>query len=106
MAERIAPAVRYVSVEGPVTRAATRTDELLQEIATQYLPQEKAPAYIEFARKHIALPLCKLFLAYARNEVALRARAVRLGRPCLLRLYRLKLRLLIAGLIHCFPSRS
>ena len=50
MVERVVPTVRYVSVEGPVTRTVPGTDELLWEIATRYLPPEKVPAYIEFAR--------------------------------------------------------
>jgi hypothetical protein len=50
MVERITPTVRYVSVEGPVTRTIPGTDELLQEIAERYLPPEKVPAYIEFAQ--------------------------------------------------------
>src|SRR5215475_3892071 len=49
MVERTAPTVRYVSVEGPVTRTVPGTDELLREIAARYLPPEKVPAYIEFA---------------------------------------------------------
>ena len=32
MVERLAPTVRYVSVEGPVTRTVRGTDELLREI--------------------------------------------------------------------------
>src|SRR5260370_14663663 len=50
MVERVAPTTRYVSVEGPVTRTVPGTDELLREIAARYLPQEKVPTYIEFAR--------------------------------------------------------
>ena len=50
MAERSVPAVRYVSVEGPVTRTVPGTDEPLREITTRYLPPDKAPACIEFAR--------------------------------------------------------
>jgi hypothetical protein len=49
MVERVMPTVRYVSVEGPVTRTVPGTDELLLEIATRYLPPDKVPAYIEFA---------------------------------------------------------
>jgi len=49
MAERVLPTVRYVSVEGPVTRTCPGTDDLLREIAERYLPPEKVPAYIEFA---------------------------------------------------------
>jgi hypothetical protein len=49
MVERVVPTARYVSVEGPVTRTAPATDELLREITVRYLPPEKVPAYIEFA---------------------------------------------------------
>jgi hypothetical protein len=49
MVERVMPTVRYVSVEGPVTRTVPGTDEMLLEIATRYLPPDKVPAYIEFA---------------------------------------------------------
>jgi Pyridoxamine 5'-phosphate oxidase len=49
MVERVMPTVRYVSVEGPVTRTVPWTDELLREIAARYLPPDKVPAYIEFA---------------------------------------------------------
>ena len=48
MVERVMPTVRYVSVEGPVTRTVPGTDELLREIATRYLPPDQVPAYIEF----------------------------------------------------------
>ena len=50
MVERVAPTVRYVSVEGPVTRTVPGTDELLLEIVARYLRPEKVPAYIEFAK--------------------------------------------------------
>jgi hypothetical protein len=50
MVDRVAPTVRYVSVEGPVTRTVPGTDELLREITERYLPPEKVPAYIEFAK--------------------------------------------------------
>ena len=51
MVERVASTVRYVPVEGPVTRAIRGTDELLREITVRYLPRpEKVTAYIEFAR--------------------------------------------------------
>jgi hypothetical protein len=53
MVERVMPTVRYVSVEGPVTRAVPGTDELLWEIAARYLPTEKVPAYIEFAKAEL-----------------------------------------------------
>ena len=49
MVERVMPTVRYVSVEGPVTRTVPGTDELLREIAARYPPPDKVPAYIDFA---------------------------------------------------------
>jgi hypothetical protein len=50
MVERVVPTVRYVSVEGPVTRTIAGTDELLREMAERYLAPEKVGAYLEFAR--------------------------------------------------------
>ena len=53
MVERVMPTVRYVSVEGPVTRTIPGTDELLQEITERYLPPDKVQAYIEFANREL-----------------------------------------------------
>ena len=53
MVERVMPTVRYVSVEGPVTRIVAGTDELLQEITERYLPPDQVPAYIEFAKNEL-----------------------------------------------------
>jgi hypothetical protein len=53
MVERVAPTVRYVSVEGPVTRTIPSTDELLLEITERYLPPEKVQAYLEFAEAEL-----------------------------------------------------
>ena len=53
MVERVVPTVRYVSVEGPVTRMIPGTDELLLEITERYLPPEKVPAYLDFAEKEL-----------------------------------------------------
>ena len=50
MVDRVAPTIRYVSVEGPVTGMVPGTDELLREISMRYLPPAKVPAYIEFAK--------------------------------------------------------
>jgi hypothetical protein len=50
MVEWTTPTVRYVSVEGPVTRTAPGTDELLWEIAARYLPPENVQAYIDLAK--------------------------------------------------------
>jgi hypothetical protein len=53
MVDRVVPTVRYVSVEGPVTRMIPGTDELLREITARYLPPEQVPAYLEFARTEL-----------------------------------------------------
>jgi hypothetical protein len=53
MVQRVMPTVRYVSVEGPVTRTVPGTDELLQEITARYLPPDRVPAYIEFAHAEL-----------------------------------------------------
>ena len=50
MVERTAPTVRYVSVEGPVTRVIPETDALLREITERYLPPEKVPGYLALAK--------------------------------------------------------
>jgi hypothetical protein len=50
MVERVAPTIRYVSVEGPVIPG---TDELLREITERYLPPEKVPAYLAFAQAEL-----------------------------------------------------
>jgi hypothetical protein len=50
MVERTLPTVRYVSVEGPVTRTIPETDELLWEITSRYLPPDKAEDYIKMAK--------------------------------------------------------
>ena len=58
MVERAAPTVRWVSVEGPVTRMIPGTDALLREITVRYLPPEKVPAYLAFAAElgeHVAI---------------------------------------------------
>jgi hypothetical protein len=53
MAERSAPTARYVSVEGPVTRTIPETDELLREVTERYLPPDKVPAYLAFAKAEL-----------------------------------------------------
>jgi hypothetical protein len=50
MVDRVTPTIRYVSVEGPVTRTIPETDELLREITTRYLPPGKAEEYITMAK--------------------------------------------------------
>lgn len=53
MVDRLEPTIRYVSVEGPVTRTVPGTEELLSELSGRYLPKEKVPAYLEFARAEL-----------------------------------------------------
>jgi hypothetical protein len=53
MVDRVTPTIRYVSVEGPVTRTVPETDELLREITERYLPPEKVPGYLAFAKAEL-----------------------------------------------------
>jgi hypothetical protein len=46
MVDRFTPTIRYVTVEGPVTRTSAATDELLLEITQRYLPPDLVPAYL------------------------------------------------------------
>lgn len=50
MVERVQPSVRYVSVEGPVTRTGPMTEEMLEEMAARYLPPQVVKGYIEMAK--------------------------------------------------------
>jgi hypothetical protein len=51
MAERVEPTVRYVAVDGPVSRIEPGTDEQLVELTKRYLAPDKVDAYLEFARR-------------------------------------------------------
>lgn len=53
MAERLDPSVRYVSVDGPVSRIEPGTDEQLVEMTNRYLPAEKVDAYLDYARRDL-----------------------------------------------------
>ncbi|MGD0702236.1 MAG: pyridoxamine 5'-phosphate oxidase family protein [Trebonia sp.] len=53
MVQRVSPTIRYVTVEGPVTRIVPGTDEMLLEISARYLPPEKVTAYLEFAEAEL-----------------------------------------------------
>lgn len=61
MVQRVEPTVRYVTVEGSVSRTTAGTDEMVHEMAHRYLTDEQAAAYIEFAKtqlpQHIAIHL-------------------------------------------------
>jgi len=54
MVERTEPTARYVSVEGPATRTAPRTDALLLEMTRRYLRPDKVQAYIAYAKAQLA----------------------------------------------------
>jgi hypothetical protein len=51
MVDRTEPSVRYVAVDGPVSRIEPSTDEQLVEVVKRYLPPDKVDAYLEFARR-------------------------------------------------------
>ena len=51
MVERLEPSVRYVSVDGAVSRIEPATDDHLVEMTKRYLPPEKVDGYLEFARR-------------------------------------------------------
>src|SRR5215469_8946021 len=53
MVDRVMPTVRYAMVEGPVTATVPGTDELVREIAARYLPPDKVPGYLEFAKTEL-----------------------------------------------------
>lgn len=50
MAERLEPTVRYVAVDGAVSRIEPGTDEQLVEMTKRYLAPEKVEPYLEFSR--------------------------------------------------------
>ena len=53
MVERGMPTVRYVSVEGPVTRRIPGTGALLLEMSERYLPPDQVPAYVKFVNTEL-----------------------------------------------------
>jgi hypothetical protein len=53
LVQRTTPTVRYVSVEGPVTRTAPCGDEQTVELVGRYLPADKIDDYVEFERTHL-----------------------------------------------------
>jgi nitroimidazol reductase NimA-like FMN-containing flavoprotein (pyridoxamine 5'-phosphate oxidase superfamily) len=59
MVQRTEPTIRYVSVEGPVTRTGAVSDERSREMAARYIPPGKLEAYLDFERtqlgEHIAI---------------------------------------------------
>lgn len=51
MVERVEPTVRYVAVDGAVSRIEDGTDEQLVEMTKRYLPAEAVEPYLEMARR-------------------------------------------------------
>ncbi|WP_185292965.1 pyridoxamine 5'-phosphate oxidase family protein [Mycolicibacterium litorale] len=51
MVERVEPTVRYVAVDGPVSRIEPGTDDHLVEVSRRYLPPEAVEPYLEMARR-------------------------------------------------------
>ncbi len=53
MVERGEPSVRYVAVDGDVSRIEPGTDEQLVEITYRYMPGDAAEKYLDFARNNL-----------------------------------------------------
>jgi nitroimidazol reductase NimA-like FMN-containing flavoprotein (pyridoxamine 5'-phosphate oxidase superfamily) len=51
MAERIAPSVRYVSVDGTVARVDPATDDQVVEMSARYVPPDRLDEYLAYARE-------------------------------------------------------
>ncbi|WP_018602072.1 pyridoxamine 5'-phosphate oxidase family protein [Mycobacterium sp. 155] len=51
MVERVEPTVRYVAVDGAVSRIEPGTEEQLAELAKRYLAPERVEPYLEYARR-------------------------------------------------------
>src|SRR5689334_23218004 len=51
MVERLEPSVRYVAVDGSVSRIEPGTDDQLAELAKRYLAPERVNGYLEYARR-------------------------------------------------------
>lgn len=52
MVDRVEPTVRYVAVDGPVSRIEPSTDDQLVEMASRYLQGEALERYLPFAREN------------------------------------------------------
>jgi hypothetical protein len=53
MVERVEPTVRYVAVDGPVSRIEPGTDDQLVEVTKRYLAADKVDAYLDYARREL-----------------------------------------------------
>ncbi|MGA5546199.1 pyridoxamine 5'-phosphate oxidase family protein [Mycobacterium sp. NPDC051198] len=53
MVQRLEPTVRYVAVDGPVSRIEPGTDDQLVELTRRYLRPEGVDAYLDWARSEL-----------------------------------------------------
>ncbi|MFJ9472745.1 pyridoxamine 5'-phosphate oxidase family protein [Streptomyces caniferus] len=53
MVQRTEPTVRYVSVEGPVTRTAPDSRQRSWEMAARYLPEDKVADFVAYDQTHL-----------------------------------------------------
>jgi hypothetical protein len=53
MAQQSSPTIRYVSVEGPVTRTAPPSAQLSREMAERYVPAARVQEYLDFERDQL-----------------------------------------------------
>jgi nitroimidazol reductase NimA-like FMN-containing flavoprotein (pyridoxamine 5'-phosphate oxidase superfamily) len=51
MVQRVEPSVRYVAVDGVVSRIEPSSDEQFVEMVKRYMPPDKVDPYLEFARR-------------------------------------------------------
>jgi hypothetical protein len=58
MVDRVEPTIRYVAVEGPVSRTVPGTDEHLLELSRRYLPPDEVAAYMEVAKADHGEQIC------------------------------------------------
>jgi hypothetical protein len=49
MVDEAGERVRYVTVEGPVTRTAPGTPQVVREMSARYIPADRLEPYLEFA---------------------------------------------------------
>ena len=53
MVQRTEPTIRYVSVEGPVTRTSPGGGERSREMAERYVPPSRVAEFLEYERTHL-----------------------------------------------------
>ena len=53
MVDRVEPTVRYVVVDGPVSRIEPGTDDQLVEMTKRYLAPDKVDTYLDYARREL-----------------------------------------------------